>query len=213
MVGSALRIVGLTGDALSSVPGCVVTLAAVDVVRTSSNLTLAEILYCAKVVSCNGFHIFNDFLNNDGFGVCIFDSLVLNSLLGSVQEALLAKAEAMSSRLALDDRVCVPVILTLALLSREVVAVGTFVHLSVFRGFGRGTTSWVQKLFSVDAVLGGKTEANLALISLLWPFVLTIVTLTQRFSLHRVVLAFHSIVEFISEAAKVLSLNHDVNVV
>jgi len=85
MVGGTLRVGGFTSDAFTGIPGCVVALATVSIVGTTGDLTLTEILNCSEHVSCNGFDIFNDFLNNDGLGVSVLDSLVVDSLGSSVQ--------------------------------------------------------------------------------------------------------------------------------
>lgn len=76
---------GFTGDAFAGVPSSVVTFGAVDVVSTPRHLSLAKVLYCAELIGCNGFHILNDFFNDDSLGVSIVDSFVLNGFLSSIQ--------------------------------------------------------------------------------------------------------------------------------
>ena len=85
MVRSKLLGRSFTSDAFAGVPCSVVALRSVNIVSTPRYLTLAEILYCTELVGCNGFHIFNDFFNDDGLGVGIVDSFVLDSFLSSIQ--------------------------------------------------------------------------------------------------------------------------------
>jgi hypothetical protein len=85
VVRGTLVVGGFTSDTFTCVPGCVVALATVSVVGTAGDLTLSEILNCSEHVSCNGFHIFNDFLNDYGLGVSVLDSLVMDSFSSTVQ--------------------------------------------------------------------------------------------------------------------------------
>lgn len=85
MVGGTLCLGGFTSDAFTCVPGCVVALTTVSIVGTAGDLTLTKILNCSEHVSCNGFNIFNDFLNDDGLRVSVLNSLVMDSFSSSIQ--------------------------------------------------------------------------------------------------------------------------------
>lgn len=202
-----------TGNAFAGVPSSVVTFGAVDIVSTPRHLSLAKVLNCAELVGCNGFHIPNDFLNDDSLGVSIVNSFVLNGFLSSIQKALLSETKAVGARLSLDHGVRLPVILTFALLARVVVSVGALVHLRMLVGLGGGTTSREQYPLGISDVLGRHAKGNLTVLSLLRPVIVTLVASTEWLSLNRVVLALKCIVEFVSEATQILRLNHNVNVV
>lgn len=50
-------------------------------------------------------------------------------------------------------------------------------------------------------------------LSLFRPVIVAIITLTEGFSLYRIVLALKSIVKFVSETTEVLRLNHNIDVI
>lgn len=176
-------------------------------------LALTEILNGAEMVTRNGFHIFNDFLNNHSLGVGLLDSLMVDSLGGAIEQALLSEAEAVRFGLALDNGVAGPVVLADALLARVVVAVGAFVHFGVGCIFVSSAASREQDVLGLDAVLGGETKSSLAVFSSLRPLVIPGVAFAEGLSLDRVVLALHGVVEFVSETRKVLGLDYLSNVV
>lgn len=80
-----LSSIWLTSNTFTSVPSGVVVPAPVYVVLAAVGLPLPKVLNCAELVSCNGFHILNNFLNNNGFRVCIFDPFVMDSFGGAVE--------------------------------------------------------------------------------------------------------------------------------
>ena len=80
-----LSSIWLTSNTFTSVPSCIVVPAPINIVLAAVGLPLPKVLNCAELVSCNGFHILNNFLNNNGFGVCVFDPFMVDSFGGAVE--------------------------------------------------------------------------------------------------------------------------------
>lgn len=74
----------------------------VDEVRATSRLALAQVLDSAEHVRLNCFSVLNLFLNNGSLWESIFNSLVVDSLLHTIEEALLSKPETVSLRASPD---------------------------------------------------------------------------------------------------------------
>lgn len=138
---------------------------------------------------------------------------MVHSLLRPVDQPLLAKAETVSLGLALDGGISAPVILPLSLFAWVVVAMGLFVHFCVLWALVLGAVLRVQHFFGFNAVLGRQAERSFALFGCLGPHVVSLVRLTKRFTLYRLVLLLHGIVELIGESCKVLSFDHSVDMV
>lgn len=170
-IRSELVVVRLTGDALTSVPHSVVVLVAVDVLIPTGSLALAKVLNGSKVISRNGFHVLNDFFDNDCLGVGFFNPLSVYCLSSTVEKPLLTKAKAVRLRLTLDHGVASPVVLSDALLARVVVAVSALIHLRVGCGFLSGTASREQDVLGLNAILGGEAKGSIASLCSLRPLV------------------------------------------
>lgn len=176
-------------------------------------LTLAQVLYSAEHVTLDCLGVFDLLLNNGGSGVSILNSFMVDGFLNAVQQSLFTETERVSFWFTLNNWVRIPVILAAPLLSWVVVAVGTFVHLSVVVVFITSTAGGVQDFLSVDNVLGRQTESSLAVFSSLGPLVVAGVTMAKGLTLNRLVLAFHDVVELVGEASQVLSADRLVNVI
>ena len=80
MRGSCLSL-----NALSSVPGSVVVAATVNIVLSAVSLALTQVLDSAKLISRNGFNVLDNLLHNDGLGVLVFNTLMMDSLRSTVE--------------------------------------------------------------------------------------------------------------------------------
>lgn len=155
----------------------------VDEFGITGSLTLSKVLDGSKHISCNGLNVFNLLHDDNSLRVGVLDSLMVDSLLGSVQQPLLAKAKAVGCRSTLNDGVRVPIVFTNALLSRVVIAVSALVHLSVISVFLLSTTSWIENFLGVNNILGRQAISCLTRLCVLGPQVVTSVALAKGFSL------------------------------
>jgi len=74
----------------------------VDEIRSTSGLALAQVLYCSKHIRLNCFSVLNLFFYDSCLRECILDPLVVDSLLNTIEEALLSKTETVRLRASLD---------------------------------------------------------------------------------------------------------------
>lgn len=113
----------------------------------------------------------------------------------------------------MNGRVSAPVVLPLSLLAWVVVTMGLFVHFRVLWALVLGAVLRVKHFFGVNAVLGRQAERSFTLLGCLGPHIVSLVRLAKRFTLYRLVLLLHSIVELIGEPCEVLSFDHSVDMV
>jgi hypothetical protein len=200
-------------DALARVPNSEVVFVTVDEVRAASRLALAQVLDSAEHISRNGPHVLHLLLHDGSLGERILDSLVVDSLLYAIEEALLSKTETVRLGATLNRRICLPVILTASLLTWVVVAVSALIHLSVVILLVQSAASWVQDFLCVNDVFGWQAESRSSFFGGCWPYVAAGHTLAQGFALVSVVARLHRVIEFVSEASQVLRSDHLINVV
>ena len=213
-VRGKLTVAGLAADALGCVPVKVSSLLTENVVLVLLCLALTKILNSAKHVLCNGFLILDDLLNDDSLGEGLVDALGHDGLSRTVEQSLLAVTESVGldiARSSSDAVVGLPVVVSGPLLARAEVTVRLLVHLLRFALFLVGALVRVEDILSVHGDTSGNTVGVLGLLDLFGQVVASLVGLTERFTHGTRILAFLRVVEFVSQAIKVLSLDHNIN--
>lgn len=192
-----LFISSFSSNALGRIPCCEVIPVAISKFWITWCLSLTKVFDFSKLISCNGFHVFNDFLNNDRFWISVFNSFMMDSLSCTIQQPLLSKSETVSWRPSLNNWVCIPIVFSISLLSRVIVAVSSFVHFCMFRLLIGSTATRIKDIFSIDTILSWETKGNFSIFSLSRPNIFTSQASSKRFSLNRLILTFHNIIELV----------------
>lgn len=153
-------------NALGSVPVFDVIFNAMGEIGATFFLALAEVFHGAESVCLHALSVFNNFLDDNGFGEAFLVALGVDGLGSAVEEALLAEAEGVSFGLARNFAVNIPIIITLALFTGSVVSMSLNVHLLVLGAFLERTSVRVKHSLSISAVLGGAAEGRVVTLSL-----------------------------------------------
>lgn len=105
-------------------------------------------------------------------------------------------------------RVCLPIVVTRALLTGAKITVSLLIHFSRFTFFFVGTLRRVKDIFGIQTVASWHAEGMVWLLRLLRPVVASLIAHTEGLANGRCVLTLLSIVELISESIQILSLDH-----
>ena len=122
-----------------------------------------------------------------------------------IQNGLLTIAESVV-RLA-DVLVSSPVVVSLLLLSWGKVTMGLLVHLGYLLSLLLVSVDRIEHILSILARNRGNSELEL-LLNLPWPLVLSLITMAEGFLKLTGVFALLDVVELVSQAIQVLSLDH-----
>jgi len=160
---------------------------------TSWNLSLSKVLRYTKMVTCNGFEVFYLLCDYNGLWEVIFNSLIMESLSGSIEDPLFSISKSMLSWFKL------PVVISLFLLAWREVSMGLPVHsMSCWIIGDVSTAHGVQDVFGVFESRSWHTISHNATISLIWPIITSAITHAEGLSNMRLILVLLDVVKFIS---------------
>ena len=144
--------------------------------------SLTKVFDLAEHVLCNGFLIFDDFLNDHGLGEGLVDSLGHYGLSRSVKQLLLAITEGVGLNTSVqlcNALVGLPVVVARALLARCEVSMGALVHLLSFISFFIRALGRVEYVLGIHGGTSWHTESVVLVLGLLGPVVAALVALTE----------------------------------
>ena len=156
-----LTLAGLSCDALTSVPVHVLLHLSIGVVSVPHGLALTKVFDRAKHVCCNGFLVLDNFLNNHCLWETFLDSFGLDRLGSASKESLLAIAEGMGQSIACaigNPGICIPVVVSLPLLTGSEVSMGLLIHFSSFSFLLQAAPHGIEDIFGRHTDSGWNSE-------------------------------------------------------